>query len=373
MTTFRSLPETVPSTSTGIVARDRIEQPFFSICVPQFNRTSFLLRAIESWCEQSFDSFELCISDGGSTDGRHQEIIDFLEQSPLSFRFRRSERNLQYDPNLRASLKLARGRYCMLFGNDDMLASNEGLAFMHERIVKNNFPAAVITNFAIIATGANDRRIRASGILGAGVPAAIAHFRNYNFVSGICLDRESVQRLETDKWDGSEMYQMFLGTRLLAEGGKLLGIEEAVVAKDILIPGEVSEGHYAKKPKVRDFWIKARPMPLTLYAQVACDAVLPCVEENQRQATIRSVFKRVLLFTYPPWLPEYRRVQSWKFAAGIALGMSPRRIIGPLAVSGGTRLYIVLLYLLVTLAGLLVPVALFDRLRSSLYSVAKRT
>ena len=353
--------------------RDCVEHPFFSICVPQFNRTSFFLRAIKSWQSQTFKDFELCISDGCSTDGRHGEIIAALEQSELSFRFQRHERNLQYDPNLRASLALARGRYCMLFGNDDMLASDEGLTFVHEQIVAHDFPAAVITNFAIIATGANDRRIRASGILGSGVPTAVANFRNYNFVSGICLDRTSVQRLTTDKWDGSEMYQMFLGTRMLAEGGRLLGIEEAVVAKDILIPGETSEGHYAKKPKVRDFWVKVRPMPLTLYAQLACDAVLPCVAENKRQAIIRSIFKRVLLFTYPPWLPEYRRVQSWKFAAGVALGMSPGRIISKLAVTTSTRTYITTLYLLVTVAGLFVPISLFDKLRTTLYSIAKRT
>ena len=54
--------------------------PYFSICIPQYNRTRFLLEALQSIADQSFRDFELCISDGGSTDGGRPDIENALKQ-----------------------------------------------------------------------------------------------------------------------------------------------------------------------------------------------------------------------------------------------------------------------------------------------------
>lgn len=95
------------------------------------------------------------------------------------------------------------------------------------------------------------------------------------------------------------------------------------------------------------------------------------VEPAQRARYARGIFRQVLLFTYPPWLIEYRRVQSWRFALGVALGMRPRNILDSLDASLGIRLYVACLYTLVTAAGLLTPLSLYDRLRSRLFALAK--
>jgi glycosyltransferase involved in cell wall biosynthesis len=344
--------------------------PFFSVCIPQYNRTSFLLKSLESFRQQVFEDFEICISDGGSTDGRHHEIVDFLRRSHLSFRYLRHIRNLRYDQNLRASLDLARGRYCLLLGNDDMLASNDTLQLLRDRILQYGTPEVVIPNFRQSTTGADVRRIRATGILGAGPDVAVANFRNFSFVSGILLLRVGVQKHVTDKWDGSEMYQMYLGCRILAEGGRLLGIDAVVVLKDIEIPGEQVDS-YARQPLIQASWFEERRLPLCQFARVALDAVDLHMEAAQRAYYARRIFLQVLLFTYPFWLIEYRRVQSWQFALGVALGMRPRNILASLDVGLGTRLYVACLYALVTVAGLLTPLSLFDRLRSRLFALAK--
>ena len=46
-----------------------IESPYFSVCVPQHNRTSFLLEALRVLAGQQFRDFEVCIADDWSTDG----------------------------------------------------------------------------------------------------------------------------------------------------------------------------------------------------------------------------------------------------------------------------------------------------------------
>jgi hypothetical protein len=348
----------------------RVDSPLFSVCIPQYNRTSFLLESLGHLRAQTFPGFEVCISDGGSTDGRYHEIVDFLERSHMSFRYLRHEQNLRYDRNLRASVSLARGRYCLLFGNDDALASSDALELLSGEILRHGCPDVVISNFRQITTGADVRRMRGTGILGAGPDAAVSNFRNFSFVSGILLVREAAQKHATDRWDGSEMYQMYLGCRILAEGGRLLGIDEVVVLKDIQIPGEQVDS-YARRPVKRPGSFEERRLPLCQFARVALDAIAPHIEAAQRARYIRRIFWQVLLFTYPPWLIEYRRIQSWRFALGVALGMRPRNILDSRGVGLGTRLYVACLYTLVTAAGLLTPLSLFGRLRSRLFALAK--
>src|SRR5438034_8496188 len=110
-------------------------KPFFSICIPQYNRTSFLLEVCKSLAAHSFKIFEICISDDCSTDGRADELISFLRQANLSFRYKRLESNQRYDANLRASIDLASGKYCFLLGNDDALASSTILERIYHEIL----------------------------------------------------------------------------------------------------------------------------------------------------------------------------------------------------------------------------------------------
>src|SRR5438045_1573647 len=139
-----------PSTVEAGIGRfenHRRMSPVFSICIPQHNRTSFILKCLESFQQQTFQNIEICISDGGSNDGRYEEIVDFLFNSKLSFSFVRHERNLQYDANLRASIALARGRYCFLCGNDDMLSWCSALESLQKRLETYGFPELIITNY----------------------------------------------------------------------------------------------------------------------------------------------------------------------------------------------------------------------------------
>jgi len=96
-------------------------QPFFSICVPQHNRTDFLILACESLARQIFNDFEICISDDCSSDGKELELLGWLRRSGLTYVYARTISNLGYDGNLRNVIGLSAGRYLFLMGNDDGL------------------------------------------------------------------------------------------------------------------------------------------------------------------------------------------------------------------------------------------------------------
>ena len=145
-----------------------VKNPTFSICIPQYNRTSFLLESLKALEDQTFQNFEVCISDDCSNDGRENEIIEFLSNSTLSYVYKRQESNLRYDGNIRESIGLANGKYCFLQGNDDCLASKSTLEDINNSIENYDFPEVVITNFQDYESGDITRRAKRSRIIGEG-------------------------------------------------------------------------------------------------------------------------------------------------------------------------------------------------------------
>lgn len=347
-------------------------RPLFSICIPQYNRTSFLLYALERLNEQTCREFEVCLSDDCSTDGRAQEILDYLAAAGMAYAYKRQSHNLRYDGNLRAAIGLAEGRYALLMGNDDCLAAADTLERLRDAVTLawSASPAVVITNYRDFETGQLMRRVRQTSLTG-GVETAIRTFRNFSFVSGIMLDTQGAQAAATAKWDGSEMYQMYIGCRLLAQGGTLLQLDEIAVCQGIRLPDQAVDS-YAGKPRLDPCPIVERPLTLGSLGRVVIDALEPYVAPSAYGRVARSVFGQILGLTFPFWLFEYRRVQSWNYAIGVALGMRPRNLFRSTHVGWLDRTRLSLLYAAVSAVGLLLPLGWFERLYPRLYALAKR-
>lgn len=278
--------------------RKLVDEPFFSICIPQYNRTLFLIEACKTLAEQTFKNFEVCISDDCSTDGKEEQLLEYLRQSGLSFVYHRQEHNLKYDGNLRASIGLSQGRYCFLLGNDDALSSPTVLQELYEDMQRIPSVGAVITNFEEFVTRNKVRRVRQTGILGSGPLAAADNYRNASFVSGIILDGKRAKELATAKWDGSEMYQMYLMCRIVAEGRLVSGIDRVMVRKDIQIPGEQVDS-YAVKPKIHPCPIVERRHTFHLLGHLVADAIGPYLDLASKQRVSEKILRQLLIFTYP--------------------------------------------------------------------------
>ena len=345
--------------------------PFFSICIPNYSRTSFLLQALDSLAAQDFRDFEICISDDVSPDNRQREIEAWLETSGLRYRMVRQTVNLRYDANLRAAIGLASGKYCFLLGNDDALKTKSVLTQLHRAIEAEPNCGAVVTDFEDFTSGQLAGRIRQTGSRGSGPEVAARAYRQFSFVSGIVLLCEPAQRYATSRWDGGEMYQTYLASSIIASGHSLLELAWPAIRKDIHIAGE-SVDSYAKRQRAPRWPIHPVCLPLAQFARIAADGIAlhePDVPSRLRLNEI--IVRQLLLFTYPFWLFEYRNVQSWSYAAGVALGMRPGVITCGIELAVLARWRLRLLYVLVTLAGLLIPAACFKALRLHLYRLAK--
>jgi glycosyltransferase involved in cell wall biosynthesis len=347
-------------------------EPFFSICIPQHNRTDFLLEALRTVASQRFRDFQVCISDDRSPDGRQEEIVAALKCSGVSYKFHVQEKNRRYDGNLRGAIGLADGRYCFLLGNDDALLNENALGRFHD-LIEQYGPCGVATsNFQDYSTGVKVNRVQSTGNKGFGPQVAARHFRNFSFVSGVVLDRRAAQAFATERWDGSEMYQTFIGCSIIASGKPLLEIAEPLVRKDISLPN-LRVDSYATRPRLRPCPIVERPIPLVQLARLTSDALRPYVSSVEQKRHNERILRQLLMFTYPFWLFEYRRVQSWRYAMGIALGMRPKRVASGLHLTRFHRLLVQFYYSAASLVGLMAPLWLFEYSRPLLYRFAKRT
>jgi glycosyltransferase involved in cell wall biosynthesis len=347
-------------------------RPFFSICIPQHNRTSFLIEALRTLDRQTFRDFEVCISDDASTDGREADLLRYLDGSGLNHRYVRQEKNLRYDGNLRAAITLARGRYCFLLGNDDGLSTPYTLGRIAEVLQAHGEPPVALTNYREVETGLVYRRVTTTGVIATGIEAAVTHFRSFSFVSGVILDTDIVHEHATAQWDASEMYQVFLAARALAQGGSLLAIDEIAVDKDLRVAGE-SVDSYAAKPRVDPCPVVPRKFNLSSFPAVVSGAIAPYAGDDQLTRLNARILMQLYAYTYPYWLVEFRRVQSWKYALGIALGQRPSEMAHGLHMSPLGNAAAGLTFLFSTLGGLLAPVGVTQKWVAPLfYKFAKR-
>lgn len=357
-------------TNTLEVRRDPARAPVFSVCIPQHNRTSFVIEACKSLRAQTFRRFEICVSDDCSTDGRQDEVIDFLNASGCSFAYARQPRNLRYDGNLRASISLARGEFVFLLGNDDCLARPTTLEELYEHIRAAGDVSAVLTNYEEFASGKRIARIGGTRIVGFGPNVAARTFRNFSFVSGVILNTTGAHAQATSRWDGTEMYQMFLAARMIAAGGQLLYVDTVAVRKDVQVPGEHVDS-YALWPRVDPCPIVERHLPVGRIGQLIADALAPYESPAERERSIERIARQLYLFTYPFWLVEYRRVQSWRYALGVCLALRPRHSLAGLPVSRFAFIRLSALFWASSVAALALPAPIFSALRGSLYRLAK--
>jgi len=92
--------------------------PFFSICIPNFNYAHYLAETVESVLEQDFKDFEVIIVDNHSIDASWQLIQNFNDPRIRKFQNRS---NIGFAPNLQAAVSKANGKFVHLLSADDKM------------------------------------------------------------------------------------------------------------------------------------------------------------------------------------------------------------------------------------------------------------
>lgn len=91
-----------------------------SICIPTRNRAGFIGDSLESIVSQANDNIEIVIVDGASTDNT-AEVVQRYQREFKNLIYWHGEVNMGVDRDMKKAIELARGKYCWLFSDDDML------------------------------------------------------------------------------------------------------------------------------------------------------------------------------------------------------------------------------------------------------------
>ena len=92
------------------------KKPFFSVVLPTLNRADYLAWAIQSVLNQTFEDFELIVSDNSSTDNTEAVVKSFSDKR---IRCVKTEKTLPMYESWEFALGCAKGDYVTFLGDDD--------------------------------------------------------------------------------------------------------------------------------------------------------------------------------------------------------------------------------------------------------------
>jgi glycosyltransferase involved in cell wall biosynthesis len=93
-------------------------RPLVTIAIPTFNRAPLLKRCIESALTQTYEHFEILVSDNASSDNTDEIVCSFDDPR---LRVIRQQTNIGQLPNWNACLAAAKGDYVVVVSDDDSL------------------------------------------------------------------------------------------------------------------------------------------------------------------------------------------------------------------------------------------------------------
>ncbi len=117
--------------------------PKVSVCIPTYNRASLLRETIQSVLSQTFEEFELIVSDNASNDSTEDVVNSFKDNR---IQYIKNERNIGLVGNFNQCLALAKGEYVTVFHDDDLMLPdnlvvkvraldlNPGVGFVHSKV-----------------------------------------------------------------------------------------------------------------------------------------------------------------------------------------------------------------------------------------------
>jgi O-antigen biosynthesis protein len=115
-------------------------RPLISIITPVYNTPPDVLRAmLDSVLAQTYDHWQLCLADGGSTDPAVRAVLEEYVRRDARIRIKLLPHNLGISGNSNEALALASGEFIALLDHDDELAPN---ALYENALLINHHPDA---------------------------------------------------------------------------------------------------------------------------------------------------------------------------------------------------------------------------------------
>ncbi|HRS54346.1 MAG TPA: glycosyltransferase family A protein [Bacteroidales bacterium] len=133
-----------------------MDEIFFSIITPTFNRAKLLNNTIVSVLNQTFKNWELIIIDDASTDNTYNIVHNFNEKR---IKYIKNNVNLERSRSRNKGIEAACGEYICFLDSDD-LWEDDHLKNIYNYLINNNLPKVLIfTNYKWLYENGNYKNI----------------------------------------------------------------------------------------------------------------------------------------------------------------------------------------------------------------------
>lgn len=106
-----------------------------------------MLKSLDYIELQDYADIEVVISDDCSSDSTETEMLDLQGRYKYPMIYFRFDTNQGYDRNLRNSIELATGEYCVVLGNDDTIYGEHSISSLVTFLKNNDLPEIGYCNF----------------------------------------------------------------------------------------------------------------------------------------------------------------------------------------------------------------------------------
>lgn len=117
--------------------------PKLSICIATYNRCNFICETLDSVLTQIDENIEIIIVDGGSKDKTREKVTPYLKKHDNIFYYQ-EETNSGVDCDYDKSIKYARGKYCWLLPDDDLVIPGSIARIL--QIINENYDLIVLNS-----------------------------------------------------------------------------------------------------------------------------------------------------------------------------------------------------------------------------------
>lgn len=341
-----------------------------SLCIPQYNRIHYLLKNLSVIEQQTYPNIEVAISDDASTDNTEAEINELVKTYKFPIIYYRQPVNIGFDANLRKSLELATGDYCIMMGNDDTLSDREGIDKLVNFLKSRDLPELGFCNYTEDhSPGEVMARAFCTEVMGTGEAVALKYYRSFSYVAGIIIKKQTFEQVNTSKADGSVFVQMYFAARIIAGGGRFFMYNEPLIIKDIRIDGLMANSY---RDTLMKKWSDFKPIDGGL-KQVIWAVVEGFKDAGSDAGKISyQILKNIYRFTFPYWLMDYRSNGSFIGAVAMTKGLQPSGIAQFQNLGLIKKIKIEGYYYFSTLVGLFIPVAIFKKVKMRIYKLIKK-
>ncbi len=285
--------------------------PYISVCIPAYNRSEVLPELLESILCQKYKNFEIIICEDFSPQRlKIREISEkYISHYPGFIRYFENDENKGYDANYRHIFNIAKGEYCFFMGNDDLVCEDalEVLAnVLHE------YPniGVVVRSYADFKDDPKIinqiyRYFKSQIYIPPGEKAISTAFRRSVIGSGMVYHRQSAIECQTEKFDGTLLYQLHVVANTLRKKGVVFVPQVTVLYRLGGVPdfgnAESEKGKFTPKEQTIESSLKFMEGML----QIARSA-----EDDLGLKVYKSIISDINNYSYPILSIQARRSKT---------------------------------------------------------------